>query len=213
MLNNLNLKHYMLNNTTAQLAVQLHAQNNTITAQQVQNLLANVSTTFASIMYVTKVATAAKFKHINIVKVTKANVQLFSNINAATSVYANAVKRSASNATNMQQNDANSVANFTAQSNYFTHTACYSVVQHKTNNAQYLYAIYNNASSVYFINNVVATKQQVAQYLTASASAQLLQKDNTVHNVTHNIQHNVIVRTIALQNIVSITANKQTLTV
>ena len=203
----------MLNNTTAQLAIALHAQNNTITVQQVQNLLANVSTTFASIMYVTKVATAAKFKHINIVKVTKANVQLFSNINAATSVYANAVKRSASNATNMQQNDANSVANFTAQSNYFTHTACYSVVQHKTNNAQYLYAIYNNASSVYFINDVVATKQQVAQYLTASASAQLLQKDNTVTNVTHNVQHNVIVRTIALSNIVSITANKQTLIV
>ena len=213
MLNNLNLKHYMLNNTTAQLAVQLHANNNVVTAQQVQNLLANVSTTFASIMYVTKVATAAKFKHINIVKVTQANVQLFSNINTYTSVYANAVKRSASNATNMQQNDANSVANFTAQSNYFTHTACYSVVQHKTNNAQYLYAIYNNASSVYFINNVVATKQQVAQYLTASASAQLLQKDNTVTNVTHNVQHNVIVRTIALSNIVSITANKQTLIV
>ena len=203
----------MLNNITAQLAVQLHANNNVVTAQQVQNLLANVSTTFASIMYVTKVATAAKFKHINIVKVTKANVQLFSNINAATSVYANAVKRSASNATNMQQNDATSVANFTAQSNYFTHTACYSVVQHKTNNAQYLYAIYNNANSVYFINNVVATKQQVAQYLTASASAQLLQKDNTVTNVTHNVQHNVIVRTIALSNIVSITANKQTLIV
>ena len=74
-----------------------------------------------------------------------------------------------------------------------------------------MYAIYNSANSVYFINDVVATKQQVAQYLTASASAQLLQKDNTVHNVTHNIQHNVIVRTIALQNIVSITANKQTL--
>ena len=203
----------MLNNTTAQLAVQLHANNNVVTAQQVQNLLANVSTTFASIMYVTKVATAAKHKNVKIVKVTKANVQLFSNINAATSVYANAVKRSASNATNMQQNDANSVANFTAQSNYFTHTACYSVVQHKTNNAQYLYAIYNNASSVYFINNVVATKQQVAQYLTASASAQLLQKDNTVTNVTHNVQHNVIVRTIALSNIVSITANKQTLIV
>ncbi len=210
MLNNLNLKQYMLNNITAQLAVQLHNTNNSITAQQITALLNNVSTTFASIMYVTKVATAAKFKHINIVKVTKANVQLFSNINAYTSVYANAVKRSA---TNMQQNDATSVASFTAQSNYFTHTACYSVVQHKTNNTQYLYAIYNNASSVYFINDVVATKQQVAQYLTASASAQLLQKDNTVHNVTHNIQHNVIVRTIALQNIVSITANKQTLIV
>ena len=201
----------MLNTITAQLALKLHNTNNAITAQQVTALLNNVSTTFASILYVTKVLTAAKHKNVNIVKVTQANVQLFSNINTYTSVYANAVKRSASNATNSQVNDANAVTNFTAQSNYFTHTSCYSVVQHNTTLKQYLYAIYNNANSVYFINDVVATKQQVAQYLTASASAQLLQKDNTVHNVTHNIQHNVIVRTIALQNIVSITANKQTL--
>lgn len=198
-----------MQNITAQLAIALHAQSNTITAQQVTNLLANVSTTFANIVYVTKVATSAKNKHINIVKVTQANVQLFSNIKSATSVFANAVKRSA---VNIATNNATNVANFTAQSNYFTHTACYSIVQHKTNNSLYLYAIYNNAKSVYFIDGVVATKQQVAQYLTASASAQLLQKDNTTHNVTNNVTHNVVVRTIALSNIVSITANKQTIT-
>lgn len=198
----------MLNLQTAQNAIAQHATSATITAQQIANLLNNVSTTFAQITYVTKVATAAKHKAVNIVKVTTANVQLFSNINAATSVYANAVKRSAAK---IDSNNANNVANFTAQQNYFTHTACYSVVQHNTNNNLYLYCIYNTASSLYFINNVLATKQQVAEYLTASAAATLLNTTATTHNVTNNVTHNVVVRTIALSNIVSINAMQQQL--
>jgi hypothetical protein len=198
----------MLTLQNAQNALQLHSSSAQVTQQQIAALLNNVSTTFAQITYVTKVATAAKHKAVNIVKVTAANVQLFSNINAATSVFANAVKRSAAK---IASNDANNVANFTAQQNYFTHTNCYSIVKHNTNNNLYLYCIYNNASSLYFINNVLATKQQVAQYLTASAAAQLLNKDATVHNVTHNVTHTVVVRTIALSNIVSINAQQQQL--
>jgi hypothetical protein len=200
----------MLNNIQAQTILAQHANANTISAAQIAALLANVSTTFASIAYVTQVATSAANKQHNVQKVTVANVQLFANINAATSVFANAVKRSAAQ---IASNNATNVANFTAQQNYFTHTQCYSIVQHKQTLAQYLYAIYNNASSVYFINNSVATKQQVATLLTASASAKLLQASNTTHNVTHDITHNVNVRTIALANIVSIVANKQQLTV
>ena len=175
--------------------------NTQITAEQVQALLANKSVTFANIVYTTKVATAAAHKNVNIQKVTSANVQLFSNIKGATQVYANAVKRNAD------------VADFVQASNYYTHTNCYSIVQHKQTAQLYLYAIYNSASSVYYINNVVATKQQVAEYLTASAAGQLLTPSNTVHNVTNNVTHSVIVRTIALHNINSITANLQTLTV
>ena len=185
----------MLNTTTAQQALNATSS---ITAQQVQDILANASVTFANIVYVTNVATAAAHKAISIKKVTSANVQLFSNIKSATQVYANAVKRNAD------------VANFVQASNYYTHTNCYSLVQHNTNSNLYLYAIYNNADSLYYINNVLATKQQVAQYLTASAAQQLLTPSNTVHNVTNNVTHSVIVRTIALNNIVSITANKQT---
>jgi len=188
----------MLNTTQATQALQAHANSKTITAQQVAQLLNNVSVTFANIVYVTKIATAAAHKAVNIQKVTQANVQLFSNINAATQVYANAVKRNAN------------VANFVQASNYFTHTACYSLVKHNTTAQLYLYAIYNSAKSLYYINNVLATKQQVAQYLTASAAAQLLSNNTAVHNVTNNVTHNVQVRTIALNNIVSITANKQT---
>jgi len=196
----------MLNLQTAQNAIAQHATSATITAQQIANLLNNVSTTFAQITYVTKVATAAAHKAVNIVKVTTANVQLFSNVNA--NIYANAVKRSAAK---IDSNNANNVANFTAQANYFTHTNCYSVVQHNTNNNLYLYCIYNNASSLYFINNVLATKQQVAQYLTASAAATLLNTTATTHNVTNNVTHNVVVRTIQLSNIVSINAMQQQL--
>jgi hypothetical protein len=200
----------MLNNIQAQAILAQHANAQNISAAQVAALLANVSVTFAQIAYVTQVQTSAANKQHNVQKVTVANVQLFANINAFTSVYANAVKRSAAQ---IASNDAANVAAFTAQQNYFAHTQCYSIVAHKQTQAQYLYAIYNNASSVYFINNSVATKQQVAALLTASASAKLLQASNTVHNVANNVTHNVQVRTIALQNIVSIHANKQALSV
>ena len=200
-----------LTQAQAQAAMLLHANNNTVTAQAVAQLLQNVSVTFAQITYVTKVVTAAAHKAQNIYKVTTANVILCSNIAAHTSVYANKVRKSAAA---ISSNNAQAVAAFTAQQNYFVHTAVHSIVQHAQHaNKQYLYCIYNNASSVYMHNNTVVTKQHVAAYCTASAAAQLLQTDNIVHNKTHNIKHTVAVRTIALNNIVSIKARKQLLTV
>ena len=175
-------------------------------ANTIQNLLQNVSVTFAQVQYATQVKTAAAHKAVKIVKRTEANVQLFSNIKAATSVFANAVKRSASQ---VAGNDAANVEAFQAQSNYFEHTACYSIVQHKTQNKLYLYCIYNNAKSEYEIDGVPATKQQVAQYLTPSAAQQLLSPSTTTHNKTYNVEHEVVVRTIALENITSIHAAKQ----
>ena len=178
-------------------------------AQQIAALLNNASVTFANIAYTTQVQTAAAHKHVCVQKHVVANVQLFANIKQATQVFANAVKRSAANFAN----DAANVQQFTQQSNYFEHTACYSIVQHKQNNNLYLYCIYNNVQTVvYTIDNAVATKQQVAALLTASAAKQLLQNDNTVHNKTHNVTHDVQVRTIALANLRSITCNKQTVT-
>ena len=198
----------MLNANTANTALQAHANANTITAQQIAAMLQNVhGTTFANICYVTQVQTAAAHKARNVQKVTVANVQLFNNLQAFTNAYTNAVKRTAAQiATNDEQN----VTNFVAQSNYFEHTACYSIVQHKQNSKQYLFAIYNNANSVYYINKQIATKQQVAALLTASAATKLLSNDNTTHNVTNNVTHSVTVRTIAMENIVSISAAKQT---
>ena len=195
----------------AQQAVLLHANNNVVTAQQITNLLQNVSVTFAQIVYVTKVQLATAHKAQNIVKVTTANVMLCSNIKAHTSVYARKVKRSAAS---IASNDTQAVEAFTAAQNYFVHTQVHCIVQHAVHaDKLYLYAIYNNASSVYMHDNAVVSKQHVAQYCTASAAKALLQESNTVHNVTHNITHTVQVRTIALSNIVSIRARKQLLTV
>lgn len=195
----------------AQHALALHANNNTLTAQQIATMLQNTSVTFAQITYVTQVALAAAHKAQSIQKVTTANVILCSNIKAHTSVYANKVKRSAAK---YAQNDAAAVQAFTAQQNYFTHTNVHCIVAHTQHvNKLYLYTIYNNAQSVYMHNNAVVTKQHVAAYCTKSAAAQMLQANNTVHNVAHNITHNVQVRTIALSNIVSIVARKQLLIV
>ena len=177
---------------------------------QVENtiraLLQGKSVTFAGITYATEVKPAAAHKARKIVKRTGANVQLFSNINAATSVFSNAVKRSASQ---VAGNDAANVEAFQAQSNYFEHTDCYSIVKHKTNGKLYLYCIYNSAQSEYEIDGVPATKQDVAALLTPSAAQQLLAPSKTTVNKTYNVAHEVAVHTIALDNILSINAAKQ----
>lgn len=171
-------------------------------AKTIASLLEGKSVTFAQLEYVTDVKTAAKHKDIKISKQTSANVQLFANVRA--DVYANAVRRSAAqDATN----DATDIAEFTTSENYFKHSAeCYSIVEHRQNAKLYLYCIYNNAKSVYTINGQTASRAEVAEYLTPSAAKALLEGNKSVHNVTNNITHNVIVRTIALDNIVSINA-------
>ena len=195
----------------AQNAIALHANNNVVTAQQIANMLQNVSVTFANITYVTQVQLAAAHKAQNICKVTNANVILCSSLNAHTSVYANKVRKTAAA---ISTNNAAAVQAFTAAQNYFTHTNVHCIVAHTQHaNKLYLYAIYNNASSVYVHNNSVVTKQHVAAYCTKSAAALLLDNSNIVHNKTHNIMHTVQVRTIALSNIVQIKARKQILTV
>jgi hypothetical protein len=204
-----------MQNITQQHALNLLQQQQnaqTITAQQVQALLNNVSVTFAQIQYVTQVATASAHKLQTIYKVTTANVMLASNIKAHTQLYARKVQRSAKQ---FAQNAQTNINNFTAQKASFTHNAnCFSLVHNNNNNNKiYLYCIYNNAKSVYLHNNVIVNKQHVAQYLTAYNAKKLLSKTNTVHNVANNITHNVHARTISLQNIVSIKARKQLLTV
>ena len=192
----------MLTLHTAQTALQQHAQQQHITALCVANVLNNAQQQNAQITYVTNVKTSAKCKDVTIKKVTQATVTLYANANAQ---YTTLVKQTASA---IPTNNANNVQNFTAQENYFEHTNCYSVVQHKQTLAQYLYALFNNAqtSTMYFINNTLATKQDVAQYLTPAQQQQLFNTNTQTHNATHNITHNAICRTIALNNIVSITA-------
>lgn len=187
-------------------ALALHSNSNMLDANTIANLLASKASTFASILYVTKVNTSAKYKHISIQKVTKANVTLF-NTNFD---YTKAVQKSANK---ISDNDTDAVNNFEKQDNYYRHTNCFSIVQHKTKDTLYLYASFNNADSLYFIDNVLATKQEVAQYLTPSAAKQLLDNNTVVYNATNDVLHTIHMRTVMLENLVSISTNGQTITV
>lgn len=165
-----------------------------ITALQVQAVLASTKgTTFAEIDTDTEVKPAAANKAHTIRKLTTANVQLFNGIKDY-EIYAKAVKRSAG------------VDNFVQSDNYFEHTACWSVVKHKSKDAYYLYCVYNGAKSHYTIDGVAATKEEVAALLTPSAASAMLAPRASVHNVRNDVEHDVIVRTIALANVKKIKA-------
>jgi RES domain-containing protein len=176
-------------------------------AQNIANAL-RPGTNFASVAYITQVKTAAAHKARAVQKHTTANVQLFANIADARAVFEAALKRSAAK----YDNSADAVAGYELQENWFEHTACFSIVQHKSKPALYLYAIYNSAESNYTIDGVAATKAEVAALLTPAAARDLLEPSATVVNKTHNIEHDVRVRVIALDNVLRVTVNKQTLT-
>jgi len=173
-----------------------------IKAQDIINAIGNKASTFAGIEYKTRVQTAAKHKNLNIQKYTKANVQLFGTMAEAQAVYAKAVKKAAGKI----EQDHTKVNEFQAQDNYFEHTDCFSLVEHKDTKKQYLYAFFNNASSVYTIGGKIATKETVAEYLTPSARERLL-GDGIVHNKANDVLHTIQVRTIALENIVELRTN------
>jgi len=192
-------------------AIALHNSGNSIRREQVSDMLKAVrGTTFASIVQVTKVALAAKHKLVTIKKVTEAQVQLFNNLNDNTSVWANAVKRSAAK---NADNDAENIAAFEAQSNWFEHTDCYRIVKHRTKDAYYLYAIYSSAAAVYMMDGNEVSKAEVAQYMTPAAARDLLNPYDATLNVTHDVLHTAVCRATALENIVSIVAQKQLLIV
>lgn len=201
----------MLTLQQAQAALTQRSSNNAVTPQQVHNVLANVrGVTLASIVTVTDVTIAAVHKAHKVQKVTAASVQLFNNVNDY-GVYKNAVQRSANK---IAENDSTNVDNYVVQDSYFAHTNTFSLVQHKTDSTKfYLYAIYNNAQSMLFIDNTLATKQQVAALMSPKAAAKLLEENTVQHNVTNDVLHNVILRTISLDSIVQLKAQKQTITV
>lgn len=203
----------MLDTQTAKAALTDKANNVVITPQQIEAMLANVKgTTLASIVQVTDVASVAAANKANKVqKVTQARIQLFNNVADYKNVYTAAVKRTAAA---IADNDQAAVAGFEQQDNYFEHTATFSLVKHKTQQDKfYLFAIYNNADSMYFINNSPASKQQVAALLQPAAAKKLLEDTSVVHNKANDILHTVQVRTIALASIVQLKAMKQVLAV
>ena len=196
-------------NKNSKHTMQYNTQNANAIANAIANALARThGVTFAQVQYTTQVKlSAANSKLHTAHKTTTANVQLCNNVQH--DVYVNAVKRTAQQ---FRTNDMDLVDNFVASATYFAHTDCYAITQHNSTQALYLYCIVNSAQSVYYIDNVVCTKQQVAALCTASASAAMLNPPNTVVNVTNNVTHSVQPKNITLTNVKQITLNKQTLT-
>ena len=191
-----------------------------VSQRDIEQLLATTrGTTFAGLVQVTPVKLAAAHKSKMIYKVTVANVQLFNNLNAFTNAYQNAVRRSAAR---LPSNDPAAVASFESQGNWFTHTEeCYSIVRHNTKPTQkYLFGIYNFGESMYVEAAAVATplvdplrvvsKQHVAQYMTPAERDKLLNPPALVRNVANDIEHGVIVRTVALDNVVRLQVRGET---
>ena len=161
----------------------------------------NNGTTFANVHYVTDVKTAAKFKSHAVKKHTTANVQLFNNVTS--DVYSNQVIRSASKL-------GNPITEFEKGNASFAHDdGCYSIV--RNGDKEYLYCIFNNATSYYTIDGKLASKEQVMGMLTPSAKKAAESK--TVYNKANDVTHNVIVRTIKLSNVIGITVGGETLVV
>lgn len=154
---------------------------------------------------------AANKKHNDAYKVSRVNVQLFNALNDF-NVYANAVKRNADKLHTAENNGPTN--DFIANDNYYMHNdACFSIVQHKSNEQQYVYYIANSSlGSDYYINGQLATKHDVAALCTPSGAKKLLNPDSTTHNKTNDVTHSVVVRTVKVENVISITANKQTIT-
>lgn len=178
-----------------------------LTPAQVADLLAGASVTFANVIYATQQQNAAEHKGVIIHKVTSANVMLCSNIRAHTSVYANRVRRSARG---FDTNSTAAVEAFEPAAATFTHTDCYSIVQNiRVPSKHYLYAIFNNSQSIRLQAGCEVSREYAQQFLTPSARAAANSK--VTHNRTHNITHDVVVRTIALSNVVSIRARRQIL--
>jgi hypothetical protein len=209
-----------LNNTvyTVQQIVQhfTNAQNDSTisssTAATVKAMLAGTITTFAGVVQVTKVATAAAHKATTILKVSSSNVL----ISSSAETYTNAVKNSASK---IAGNDAEAVNNFAAVAAKFTrHDDCAAIANStKTNELQLVYLVFthlSNKSKAYYINAdtlQLMSKEEVATLLTASAANELLNKSKTIVNVRTGIEHSVSTRAVNMFNILSVTANKQQL--
>lgn len=181
----------------AAVAVAITKQDKTITIQEVSGIMNNTDTPVI-ITTATRVKTAAAHKDVELYKVAKARVLLPANGDT----YIRMVKESA---TALGSDELN-VQNYTVGESPYQHTAVYPICELKSNpEKKYLYAIYEETSApVYLLDGSEVTKEDVANYLTASEAKKLLEENVVTENKTHDIKHSVNVRTISLGNVVDI---------
>ena len=180
----------------------------TISAQIVKSVLSGYGVTFAGMEYQTSIPTAAKFKtDILIEKRTIANVMLFQSIKDF-EIYKKSVMRSINSIDGQE-----SITDFEVSDNWFEHsdTDCFSIISSKKTGEKYLYFISNNAQSQYYINGELVEKTDIKQYLTPSKAKELFDNDGIVYNKKNDVMHTIHPRTLKLENIITLKANKQTI--
>lgn len=159
---------------------------------KIQTALETVKgSTIASIDTITPVSVAAQNRDAGIVieKHTTGSVMLFNNINDTTDPYLNKVLKTSG------------AEGFEKTATYFHHLETYSLCKHNTKPEYYLSLIWNNATSVYYINGIESTREQVAQYQTPSEAKKTLDNSGIVYNKTNDVEHQAIFRVVKLDNI------------
>lgn len=172
-------------------------------------MLGDTGHTFASLVQCTKVLTAAQHKQEHILKMVYGSISIASKLNEFTSLYENAVKRSAAK---IVDNDKEDIKEFQSQGNWFHHTDCYSIVKHNTEDKYYLFALYNKVFETQYYNALthkLMTKEEVAVYLTKSEVKKLLEDSDVVQSVSTGLVHTVHPRVIGLQNVIDLKAVKE----
>lgn len=168
---------------------------------KIQTALETVKgSTIAQIETVTPVAVSAANYGIVIEKHTTGSVMLFNNINDTTDPYLNKVLKTSG------------ADGFEKTATYFHHLDTYSLCKHNTKPEYYLSLIWNNAKSVYYVNGIETTKEQVAQYQTPSEAKKTLDTSGIVHNVKNGIEHQAIFRVVKLDNIKRLAVAGQVIT-
>jgi hypothetical protein len=171
----------------------------TMLTEELQKILTEVSSVKKEICYRSEVKTAAKFKNDFVIeKYVCAVVTLFGQPDETTPVYQDLVR---------QRGSGENAENFEAsKKTFFEHDEnFYSLIHHKTTGKAYLYCIFDDTLSTdFFVNGSPASREEVAEYLTPSEAKKLLNPPEFVKNVSQDVEHDVIVRTISLENVISI---------
>lgn len=199
------MKQSELNHQTALELVQSRNNNNKITDKEILLLLANnTGATRASFATVTDVSLSAANKKagIEILKVTVQAANLYKRLKDGTNPYLNKIKKD------------QDVEDFELSKSWHEHYSdCFSLVQNRKNtNEKYLYCLPDSAKSLFIQNGEIVSRSLVASYQTASEAKKTMGETST-YNVKNDIEHNVICRCYKLDNVVEITAIKQTIAV
>jgi hypothetical protein len=176
--------------------------------QQLIDLLANTKgATLANITTLTPVNLNAANKKagIEIFKKTTGSVVLFNNLKDTTDPYVNRVLKSI-------KKSGDTLTEWKKGKSWWHHTeVCYSLAKHNDKDDFYIALHWNDSSVEFTLNDKKIDRLTVASYMTPSEAKKLLDDSGKVFNQTNQIEHDDFIRVVKLENVISLTANKQTI--